>query len=143
MGRKLASEEHLQDRVEWVEHDFFKPQPIEADVYFFRHILHDWSDEDCVKILQALLPKLKDGARVLLSEGVIPPPPATRSALLDDTHVRIDDHVMMAAHNAKERSVEGYTSLFQSASEGFEFVGVYGKKEGVHHSLVEYKFNKK
>lgn len=144
MGRRIiAQDADLQQRITFREHDFFHPQPVQADVYFFRHVLHDWSDADCIRIIQALVPALKDGARVLVSEGVMPEPPATRSALLEDKQVRIDDHVMLAAHVARERSVEQYTRLFQAAHPGFELVGVSGNAVGVHHSLVEYKFTRR
>ncbi|KAL2007609.1 hypothetical protein VTN00DRAFT_9047 [Thermoascus crustaceus] len=61
MGREIVAQDpDLQQRVTFTEHDFFQPRPVQADVYFFRHVLHDWSDADCVRILQALLPALKD-----------------------------------------------------------------------------------
>jgi 6-hydroxytryprostatin B O-methyltransferase len=92
MGRAIiAQDPDLPQRFTFREHNFFEPQPVEADVYLFRHVLHDWSDADCIRILQALLPALKDGARILLSEGVMPKPPAVRSALLEDKQVRYVD----------------------------------------------------
>ena len=88
MGRELAEKDHdIQGRVHFAEHDFFQPQTVRAEVYFFRQILHDWSDEDCVKIIRALIPALENETRVLLSEAVLPQPPGTRSALLEDKHV--------------------------------------------------------
>ncbi|KAL3446918.1 hypothetical protein BJX65DRAFT_278281 [Aspergillus insuetus] len=43
-------------------HDFFTPQPVQnARAYSLHSILHDWSDEDGVKILQNLVPALKRG----------------------------------------------------------------------------------
>jgi hypothetical protein len=56
---------------------------------------------------------------------------------------RIDDHVMLGAHRARERSVEEYTNVFKAVSDGFDLVGVTGHGPGVHNSLVEYKFTKK
>lgn len=39
------------DVIELEAHDFFKEQPIKgAKFYYLRHILHDWIDEDCVKV---------------------------------------------------------------------------------------------
>jgi 6-hydroxytryprostatin B O-methyltransferase len=89
MGRaSISGKPDLESRITFQEHDFFTPQPVEASVYFFRHILHDWSDEDCIRIIQSLLPALQDGSRVMLSEGVMPEPPALRSVLFEDKHVR-------------------------------------------------------
>jgi hypothetical protein len=65
----------LADRVEFMAHDFFTEQPVKgADVYYFRWILHDWSDLYCVRILKALIPALKSGARIVLSERCLEPP---------------------------------------------------------------------
>ena len=55
-------------------HDFFTEEPIKgADAYMFRQCLHDWSDKYCVRILRALIPALKPGAKVLIVEAVVPP----------------------------------------------------------------------
>ena len=60
-------------RVRFMAHDFFKPQPLKgADIYFFRWILHNWSDKYCLMILRSLVPALKKGAKVLLYEWVLP-----------------------------------------------------------------------
>ncbi|PCG89501.1 Winged helix-turn-helix transcription repressor DNA-binding [Penicillium occitanis (nom. inval.)] len=143
MGRaSISGNSDLESRITFQEHNFFTPQPVEAAVYFFRHILHDWSDEDCIRIIQSLLPALQDGSQVMLSEGVMPEPPALRSVVLEDKHVRIDDHVMLAAHNARERSVQQYVKLFEAASSGFSFAGVYGHGVGVHHTLVVFEYKK-
>ena len=62
-------------RVTFMEHDFFKQQPIkEAAVYVLRWVLHDWSDTYAVKILQALIPALAESSKVLICEAVLPEP---------------------------------------------------------------------
>ena len=88
MGKELAdSDPELKGRITWLEHDLFKPQDVVADAYFFRHILHDWADEDCVKMIKALVPALKDGARVLISEGVMPKQSMGRNVLVEKMQV--------------------------------------------------------
>lgn len=70
--RNLPGE--LEGRVEFMEHDFFEEQPVKgADVYLLRWVLHDWSDSYAIRILRALVPALKKGARVILNETVLPP----------------------------------------------------------------------
>ncbi len=70
---KLPSQ--LADRVTFMAHDFFNEQPIlDADVYLLRWILHDWSDKYAIRILRALKPALKDGAKILIMEHVLPEP---------------------------------------------------------------------
>lgn len=64
---------HLSGRVRFMPHDFFAEQPVKgADVYYYRWILHNWSDKYAVRILRALVPALKHGARVIVSEICLP-----------------------------------------------------------------------
>lgn len=70
-GRKVLPET-LEGRVTFQVHDFFMPQTVVgADVYFLRWILHNWSDEYCVRILRNMVPALKRGARVMVYEHVM------------------------------------------------------------------------
>lgn len=72
---RMKLPKNLSEKVEFTEHDFFAAQPIEgADVYFYRWIFHDWSDKYCVRLLRALIPALKDGARIIISDFTMPPP---------------------------------------------------------------------
>lgn len=60
--------------VTYQAHDFFDAQPVVgADVYFLRHVMHNHPDAECVAILRALLPALREGGRVLVSEYAVPP----------------------------------------------------------------------
>ncbi|KAI0139059.1 putative O-methyltransferase [Hypoxylon sp. NC0597] len=143
MGRRAAaSDPSLQSRISFTEHNFFKPQPVQADIYIYRHILHDWNDDDAVKILSSLLPALKPGARVLISEGIVPDPPAKRLNTLAGKMIRIEDMFMLAAHDARERTVADYKTLFQRVSLGnFRLVGVSsGTEAGASQSLLEFEF---
>ena len=67
----------LRDRITFMAHDFFTEQPVKgADVYYFRWIFHDWSDKYCTKILRSLTPALKFGARIVISDFIVPHPGA-------------------------------------------------------------------
>lgn len=71
-GESLLPEK-LKGRVEFMPHDFFTEQPVQgADVYFFRFILHNWSDSYCTRILRNLLPAMKEGSKVVIYEFLIP-----------------------------------------------------------------------
>jgi demethylsterigmatocystin 6-O-methyltransferase len=59
--------------LEFQEHDFFKEQPIkDAKFYYLSHILHDWTDEDSIQILNAVVPALGPDSRVVIDEIVMP-----------------------------------------------------------------------
>lgn len=61
--------EHLKDRVTFMAHDYFVKQPVKnADIYYFRWIFHDLSVTYCTKILRALIPAFKPGARVIVND---------------------------------------------------------------------------
>lgn len=63
-----------EGNVTYQAHDFFDAQPVVgADVYFLRHVMHNHPDAECVAILRALLPALREGGRVIVSEYVVPP----------------------------------------------------------------------
>jgi 6-hydroxytryprostatin B O-methyltransferase len=65
----------LQGRVQFEVHDMFQPQTRQGvDVFYLRHILHDWPDDWAVKILRNLVPALRPDSRVIISDSVIPPP---------------------------------------------------------------------
>ncbi len=71
-GQSLLPES-LKERVAFMQHDFFTEQPIKgADVYFFRFILHNWSDGYCATILKNLLPAMKDHSKAVIYEFLLP-----------------------------------------------------------------------
>jgi hypothetical protein len=74
-GHRRLIPEPVQSKIMLMGHDFFTEQPVkDADVYFFRCTLHNWSDELVVKILKALIPALKLGARVVIQDNGLAPP---------------------------------------------------------------------
>ena len=73
-GRELLPA-GFQGRIDFEAHDFYTVQPLSADAYFFRWIMHNYSDQVCVKILRSLIPALKEGARLLVYEIVMPDEP--------------------------------------------------------------------
>ncbi|KAI0378281.1 putative O-methyltransferase [Hypomontagnella monticulosa] len=130
----------LTARTSFVQHDFFQPQTVSADIYIFRHIFHDWSDADTIRILKALVPGLIDGAAVLVSEGIVPAPPATKANTLDEKQILIEDMFMLAVHNGRERSVQDFISLFKQADARYEYVGTTGGVDGAFQSIIEFRF---
>ncbi|GAM91127.1 hypothetical protein ANO11243_091740 [Dothideomycetidae sp. 11243] len=61
------------NRITFMVNDMVQEQPVrDADVYFFRYVFHNWPDASCIKILQALIPALKPGARVVINDSSMP-----------------------------------------------------------------------
>lgn len=62
----------LAERCQVLEGSFFESIPAGADAYLFRHIIHDWTDEQCIQILGHCRKVIPETGRVLLVECVVP-----------------------------------------------------------------------
>jgi len=95
------------DRWEVVGGDFFEEVPAGGDIYVLKYILHDWSDEECVRILRNCRDALGDG-RVLVVDSVIEPgnEPDTGKLL---------DVMMMLNLTGRERTAAEFDQLLGEA----------------------------
>ncbi|KAF2026880.1 S-adenosyl-L-methionine-dependent methyltransferase [Setomelanomma holmii] len=111
----------LRDRVSFKTHNLFHPQPVQADIYMLRWILHDWPHEESVAFLRAIVPALKPGARVVFIDYVGKQGPSEvdlpRSI---QGYGTATDLRMMALFNAKERPVDAWKEIFKEADERFD-----------------------
>ncbi|TVY82551.1 O-methyltransferase gsfB, partial [Lachnellula suecica] len=110
-GAEVPSD--LEGRLSFMAHDFFQQQPLKgADIYLIRFVLHDWSDKYAVKILKSLVPSLKRGARVLVSDTCAPPSSGDMSPY-QYRAPRTYDIYMKGLANAKERNADEWAQLFK------------------------------
>jgi len=93
----------LADRVEIHAGDFFEQVPGKADCIVLRHVLHDWSDADCARILKNVGRALTDTGSLLIVENVITPGNEPNFVKLLD--------VNMMAIGGKERTEAQYRAL--------------------------------
>jgi SAM-dependent methyltransferase len=61
----------VQERCETLGGDFFKAVPAGADAYLMKHVIHDWDDEQSVRLLRNCREAMAPGGRVLVVEHVI------------------------------------------------------------------------
>lgn len=117
------------DIFEAIPHDFFTAQPVkDARAYYLHSILHNWSDDDCVRILQQLKPAMRPGySRLLLNEIVVP-----RQG--PKWPVTSMDQLMLVLAAVQERTEADLTKLLKRA--GFRIVQVYSHEFG-QESLIE------
>lgn len=99
----------LVDRCEFTGGSFFDTVPSGADAYFMKHILHDWGDEPCTKILASCRKGMDARARLLICERIVPTGNGPSSAKL------IDLHMMMVNHGGRERTEQEYRVLLATA----------------------------
>ncbi|KAF2661053.1 S-adenosyl-L-methionine-dependent methyltransferase [Lophiostoma macrostomum CBS 122681] len=125
----------IRDRVQFMAHDFFRPQPVVgAAVYHFRAVLHDWSDAVCVQILQNLVPAMVSGARVLVQDTCVPE--FGEVSMAEERRIRSLDITMKAFANAKERTAEDWRGLFSAADHRFGDVSVRLPSGGQKLALI-------
>lgn len=89
--------------------DAFTAVPPEFDTYLLVNVLHDWSDDDAVRILRTIAAAVGPGGRVLVVEGDRPAVPHDRVATGVD--------VLMAAltDGGRERGPDEYGRLAERA----------------------------
>jgi hypothetical protein len=103
------------DRVEVVGGTFFERVP-QADAYILKHILHDWNDEDCRRILTTIRAAAPPHARLLVIERLIEGPNAGSAAKLSDLN-------MLVGPGGMERTLEEFESLLESG--GWKLVAAH------------------
>ncbi|KAM0354998.1 hypothetical protein ACHAPU_000845 [Fusarium lateritium] len=118
----------VAERVKFMQHDFFTEQPIiNASAFFLRHCLHNWNDEDCIRIIRALVPaleKCKPGARVLINEEVLPE--RNEVSKYEEHLLRQCDMCMLVIAGSKQRTAKEFERLLIEADSRFEVVKVHG-----------------
>lgn len=112
----------VKDRITFQGHDFLTPNPVVgAAVYFFRFIFHNWSDVYCIRILQALIPALKPGSRILINDTALPE--HGEMSRWEERTLRDLDMTMLTLLNAREREVAEFKMLFEKADKRFKWMG--------------------
>jgi len=110
-----ASKLGVSDRCRYLAGDMFKFAP-SADAYMMKLILHDWNDDECVRILQNQHEAATPGGRVFIVEHVIPGPETSHFAKLFDIH-------MMCWGTGRERTQEEYAALLEKA--GWKYIATW------------------
>lgn len=103
----LLEREGVSERVERVAGDFFASVP-SADAYIMKHIIHDWDDERCIKILSNIRAAMEPGAKVLIVETVVPEGDRPHYSKLLDLE-------MLTSPGGAERTAEEYEALLARA----------------------------
>jgi hypothetical protein len=108
-AQRMARHEHLHDRMDAVEGNFFHQVPSSADAYILASILHDWPDEAAVRILRACRAAMPPNGRLLLIEQILGEP-NTELFLSAES-----DITMMVLLGGKERTRAGFVALLEAA----------------------------
>jgi hypothetical protein len=122
----LLKSRGVAERVTIEPHDFFKSAPKGGDAYILSHVIHDWSEAQCLTILGNVRNAMPDHARLLIVEMALPGK--------DEPHFgKILDMVMLAVPGGEERTAKEYEALLAKA--GFRLTRVVPTQSTV--SIIE------
>ncbi|MEW1753217.1 methyltransferase [Streptomyces angustmyceticus] len=115
LAHHLLDGEELKGRWRTQEGDFFASVPEGGDVYVLKHVLHDWPDEACLRILRSCHRAMAAGRRLLVIDAVLPPGNAPHFG-------KTLDVAMMAVVDGQERTAEEFAALLSAG--GFRLTRV-------------------
>lgn len=108
-ARVKFEEAGLGGKVDVVDGSFFDPLPVTADLITVSFVLHNWSDEDAVRILRNCVAALEPGGSLLLIEC------ADQSPAKPDPGFTSGDLRMMAYFGGRERTYDQWQKLAVAA----------------------------
>lgn len=98
----------VADRVSIEAGSFFERVPEGGDAYLLSHIIHDWTEDQCLTILGHCRHAMKRGSRLLIIEMVLPPG--------DTPHPgKMLDMMMLVGPGGQERTEQEYGTLLGKA----------------------------
>ncbi|BCL84231.1 methyltransferase [Ktedonobacteria bacterium brp13] len=115
-ARDVIAEAGLEERCQVIGGSFFDEIPTGADAYLLKHVLHDWDDAACKKILDACHSAMPAGTKLLIAEQVLP---------LTDIPVSVasTDLSMLVGPGGCERTEQEYHTLLEAS--GFKIIKVH------------------
>lgn len=116
----------MSDRIGFVCGSFFETVPSDGDAYLMSHIIHDWSEDQCLTILGNCRKAMKPGSRLLIIEMVLP------SGDIPHTG-KMTDIIMLTVPGGQERTELEYDQLLRKG--GFKLARVVPTESAA--SIVE------
>lgn len=111
----VLDEAGVSRRCEISPGSFFESVPSGADAYLLKAVVHDWPDEESLKILRTCRAAMGEHGTLLLVEQLIGQGP-------DPVRTAFSDLNMLVNPGGQERTLDEYAALFEAS--GFTFTGV-------------------
>ena len=105
----------LANRCSVIEGSFFETIPAGADAYLFRHIIHDWTDEQSIQILGHCRNVIPANGKILIVDCVVPA--GNAPSLSKDM-----DIIMLTYPGGQERTEAQFRALLKAS--GFELKSI-------------------
>jgi cyclopropane fatty-acyl-phospholipid synthase-like methyltransferase len=98
----------LEARIAFEAGDFFQGVPEGGDIYLLKSIIHNWQDDEAIRILRSISAAMSPNGRLLIVERVIPQGNSASEAKLFDIN-------MMVTTGGLERTEAEHQQLLSSA----------------------------
>lgn len=105
----------LENRCKYMQGNMFEQVP-SADLYMMKMILHDWNDNECIKILSNIHRSASEKSKIFIIEHIVPDPLTPHFSKLFDIH-------MMCATTGRERTIEEYKSILTRS--GWKHINIH------------------
>lgn len=125
VAREVIGNESLRDRCEVIAGDFFESVPRGGDAYIMKHIIHDWDEEQSVRLLKNCADAMTSNSTLLVVEMVV--------TSGNDPFVGKLLDLEMLLIGGRERTEIEYRRLFETA--GFKLTRVVPTQSPV--SVIE------
>jgi hypothetical protein len=107
MPAVVAAAPDLGEYVAKIGGSFFDEVPRGMDAYVLKYILHDWGDEDCVRILTNCRRAMADRAKIVVIDMIVPPGDYWHYSKLSDLTM------LVLNHGGRERTRAEFEGLFE------------------------------
>lgn len=116
-ARQRLVELGLLDRVQIIEGSFFDIVPGGGDLYVLCRVLHNWTDENALRILRQAGRHMPPGARLVVAETLLTghAPDQGAGQRAERARSRMVDLLMLAMLEGRDRTAEEYRELLALA----------------------------
>lgn len=113
LAKKYVADHGMADRINIVTGSFLESVVAGGDLYILKRILHDWDDQIAVQILKNCVSAMKDDARIVIFDCIVPE--GSSYDISKDI-----DIIMMVIFGGKERTKKDFENVF--AASGLKLV---------------------
>jgi ubiquinone/menaquinone biosynthesis C-methylase UbiE len=127
--QKLPAPQAVAARLEYIGSNMFESVP-PADVYIMKHIIHDWDDVRCLKLLGNCRDAMQGKGRVICVDAVLPP-----MGDASNVSAKLLDLTMLVTIPGKERTQAQWEALYQQS--GLRITSITPLQDNFGTSIVE------